>query len=106
LAEVVTGHRLLRCAFCAAAWERTIDACIYCEEGAGGFATATPDEGRSDHRTELCNSCGGYLKVVDAAEVSPFPLVAIVDMETTALDIAAMEGDYGRPPLKEFRPRP
>ena len=52
--------------------------------------TAAPDEQRTDRRTELCSSCGAYLKTVDAAEISPFPLVAITDMETMDLDVAAM----------------
>jgi hypothetical protein len=43
------------------------------------------------------------LKTIDAAEISPFPLVAIADMETMDLDVAAMDHHYGRPPLKEFK---
>jgi len=103
LAEIVGGHRFLRCAFCSATWERTIYACVYCDEQGEAFVTAAPDEKRTDQRTELCSSCGAYLKTVDAAEVSPFPLVAIADMETMDLDVAAMEHHYGRPPLKEFK---
>src|ERR1700674_858183 len=86
LAEVVGGHRLLRCAFCAATWERTMYACVYCDEQGEAFVTAAPDEARTDRRTELCSSCGGYLKTVDTREISPFPLVAIADMETMDLD--------------------
>src|SRR5204862_3974179 len=32
VAEVVGGHRTLRCSFCAAGWELTTYACIYCTE--------------------------------------------------------------------------
>lgn len=103
LAEVVDGHRLLRCAFCAATWERTIYACVYCDQRSRAFVTAAPDEKRMDRRVELCSSCGAYLKTIDAAEISPFPLVAIADMETMDLDVAAMNHHYGRPPLKEFK---
>jgi len=105
LAEVVDGHRLLRCAFCAATWERTIYACVYCDEQGEAFVTAAPDEQRTDRRTELCSSCGAYLKTIDTTELSPFPLVAIADMETMDLDVAAMDHHYGRPPLKEFKTR-
>ena len=100
LAEVVDGHRLLRCAFCAATWERAIYACVYCDEQGDAFVTAAPDEARTDRRTELCSACGAYLKTIDTAEISPFPLVAIADMETMDLDVAAMGHHYGRPPLK------
>jgi hypothetical protein len=105
LAEVVDGHRLLRCAFCAATWERTIYACVYCDEQGEAFVTAAPDGERTDRRTELCSSCGAYLKTIDTTEISPFPLVAIADMETMDLDVAAMDHHYGRPPLKEFATR-
>jgi FdhE protein len=103
LAEVVEGHRLLRCAFCAATWERTKYACIYCDEAGDAFVTAAPEPTRDDRRVELCSACGAYLKTIDAPQVSPFPLVAIADMETMDLDVAAMEHHYGRPPLREFK---
>jgi FdhE protein len=103
LAEVVGGRRLLRCAFCAATWERTVFACIYCDEQGEAFVTAAPDGEHLDRRAELCSACGAYLKTVDTTEVSPFPLVAIADMETMDLDVAAMDHHYGRPPLREFK---
>src|SRR5438094_335218 len=102
VAEVVGGHRTLRCSFCAAAWELNTYACIYCAEGGESFVTAAPDEERKDRRLELCHNCGGYLKTIDVAELSPFPLLSISDIETTDLDVAAMEHRYARPPLKEF----
>jgi FdhE protein len=100
LAEVVEGHRLLRCAFCAATWERTLYACVYCDEAGEAFVTAAPDAARDDRRIEVCRACGAYLKTVDVAAASPFPLVAIADMETMDLDVAAMEHQYGRPALR------
>jgi hypothetical protein len=45
------------------------------------------------------------LKTVDVPELSPFPLLSISDIETTDLDVAAMEHGYGRPPLKDFTTR-
>jgi FdhE protein len=102
LAEVVGGHRTLRCSFCSSAWELTNYACIYCEESGEKFVTAAPDEERKDRRLEVCSTCGGYLKTIDLAELSPFPLLSISDIETTDLDVAAMEHGYQRPPLKEF----
>ena len=105
VAEVVAGHRTLRCSFCAAAWELNTYACIYCGEGGESFVTAAPDDDRKDRRLELCHSCGGYLKTIDVAELSPFPLLSISDIETTDLDVAAMEHRFARPQLKEFVPR-
>lgn len=104
--EVVGGRRTLRCSFCSSAWELTTYACIYCQESTDKFVTAAPNEERKDRRVEVCASCGGYLKTVDVPELSPFPLLSISDIETTDLDVAAMEHGYARPALREFsRPR-
>ena len=102
IAEVVNQHRMLRCSFCAAAWELTTYSCIHCGEAGEAFVTAAPDVERKDRRLELCGSCGSYLKTVDVGELSPFPLIAVSDMETMDLDIAAVEHHYGRPPLRSF----
>jgi FdhE protein len=102
LAEVVGGHRTLRCSFCSSAWELTTYACIYCDESGEPFVTAAPDEERKDRRVEVCTACGGYLKTIDVPELSPFPLLSISDIETTDLDVSAMEHGYARPALKEF----
>jgi hypothetical protein len=102
VAEVAAGHRTLRCSFCASAWELSTYGCIYCGENGEGFVTAAPDQQRTDRRIEVCSGCGGYLKTIDVPELSPFPLLSISDIETTDLDVAAMEHGYARPPLKEF----
>jgi FdhE protein len=102
MAEVVGGHRALCCSFCAAAWELTTYACVYCAEAGEGFVTAAPDEERKDRRVEVCSNCSGYLKTVDVGEMSPFPLLSIGDLETMDLDMAAMDHGYGKPAMKEF----
>ena len=102
LAEVVDGHRTLRCAFCSGAWEMSTYACIYCGEAGEPFVTAAPDSERKDRRIEVCSACGGYLKTADLPELSPYPLLSISDIETTDLDVAAMEHGYQRPALKDF----
>jgi FdhE protein len=102
LAEVVAGHRTLRCSFCSSAWEPRTYACIYCANEDEGFVTAAPDADRKDRRVEACTRCGAYLKTVDLAELSMFPLLAISDLETMDLDVAAMDHHYVRPPLKDF----
>ena len=105
MAEAAGGHRTLRCSFCAAAWELNTYGCIYCGENGEPFVTAAPNEERKDRRIELCKACGSYLKTVDVAELSPFPLLAVADLETMDLDVAAMEHGYSRPPLKSLRQR-
>jgi hypothetical protein len=105
VAEVAGGHRTLRCSFCSSAWELPSYACIYCRESGEPFVTAAPNEDRKDRRVEVCSGCGGYLKTVDVPELSPFPLLSISDIETTDLDVAAMEHGYARPALKDFGSR-
>jgi FdhE protein len=105
VAEVVGGHRTLRCSFCSSAWELPSYACIYCDRADDQFVTAAPDDVRKDRRVEVCRACGGYLKSLDIVELSPFPLLSISDIETTDLDIAAMEQGYRRPALKDFTQR-
>lgn len=105
LAEVAATHRVLRCSFCALAWEPDMAACVYCGEGGAAFVTAAPKDHREEHRIEVCNSCRAYLKAIDVPALSPFPLVGIADLETMALDVAAMEQGYTRPPMKEFGKR-
>jgi formate dehydrogenase maturation protein FdhE len=75
---------------------------VYCGEAGEKFLTAAPNAERKDRRIEACASCGAYLKTVEVPRLSSFPLVAITDLETMDLDVAAMEGGYARPPLKEF----
>jgi len=105
VAEVVGGHRTLRCSFCSGAWEPTQYACIYCGDTGATFVTAAPNAERKDRRVEVCSNCGGYLKTIDLPELSPFPLLSISDIETTDLDVAAMEHGYQRPAVKDFAAR-
>ena len=58
---------------------------------------AAPDH--PGRRLELCGNCGGYTKAIDAAALTPFPLVAIGDLATMDLDAGAMSREYRRPDL-------
>jgi FdhE protein len=103
LAEIHESHRILRCSFCAHAWELKTFACVYCGTASERFVTFAGSVERPNLRVEICGGCGGYLKTVDVAELSPFPLLAIADLETMELDVMAMEKGYRRPPLMDFR---
>jgi FdhE protein len=105
LAEVAGGHRILRCSFCALAWELASYACVHCGEAGDKFVTSAPEGTRIDRRLEACGACGAYLKTADVEELSAFPLLAIADLETMDLDLMAMERGYARPPMKNFRSR-
>lgn len=102
LAEIAESRRVLRCSFCALAWTPDVYACTYCGEHGEKFVTAAPNEERMDRRLEVCGTCGGYLKTIDVPALTPFPLLAIADLETMDLDMAAMEKGYQRPAVKDF----
>ena len=103
LAEIHESHRVLRCSFCARPWELKTFSCVYCGTGGERFVIFAGSPDRPDRRIEICGGCGGYLKTVDVPELSPFPLLAIADLETMDLDMMAMEKGYRRPGLKDFK---
>jgi formate dehydrogenase maturation protein FdhE len=51
---------------------------------------------------QTCSACGGYLKVVESDQLTPFPLLAISDLQTMELDVAAVERGVHRPDVREF----
>ena len=97
--EFLGGQRLLRCSFCAAAWQLTSHRCIYCRNSGKDFLVAASETQQSDQRVELCRACGGYTKIIEVRSPTPFPLLAIEDLATVDLDQGAMSRDYVRPKL-------
>ena len=100
LAEFFFGERLHRCAYCAAAWRIESRGCTYCGEQGEHFRTIPIDRGRPGKRLEVCRQCGGYLKTIDVARPTPFPLLAIEDFATADLDRAAMAHGFRRTALR------
>ncbi len=98
-ADRADGGRRLRCSFCGAGWPCAPGACIYCGAGGEGLLAAAGAGGAQ--RAELCRSCGGYLKCVAGGGVAPFELLPVIDLETSDLDVGAMERGYGRPSMRE-----
>jgi len=99
LIEMLSGARLLRCSYCAAAWELPERRCVYCANHDERFIIAATDVARTDRLLELCGECGYYTKAIAVAEPAPFPLIAIEDLATMNLDEAAMARKYQRPSL-------
>lgn len=100
LAERRPDRDVLRCSFCALAWALPAGTCVYC--GAPGATTIASPDALSGHALQTCGHCSGYLKIVAVDALSPFPLLAIADLETMALDVLAMERGFHRPDLREF----
>jgi FdhE protein len=105
VAEVIAGRHSLRCSFCAAAWQTASYRCIYCSNDGETFMTAAPDPDQPGRRIQMCNACGGYLKVLELTEPTEFPLVAVEDLASMDLDMIAIERKYMRPALPEIKKR-
>ncbi|MEQ1909787.1 MAG: formate dehydrogenase accessory protein FdhE [Vicinamibacterales bacterium] len=105
LAERHGDSRRLRCSLCAAAWELPGDRCLYCGESGELFAVLTPDASRPGRTIETCRGCKGYAKVLDTDTSIPFPLLALADLDSMDLDMAAMHAGFARPALKSFAAR-
>ena len=106
LAEVCQGRRVLRCSFCGGDWRLCAYRCTYCHESAEQFVTTAPDMERPGRRLELCGTCRGYLKCVELADTTPFPLLPIEDLASSDLDVAAMDRGYMRPSIPHIGMRP
>ncbi|MGE0706206.1 MAG: formate dehydrogenase accessory protein FdhE [Vicinamibacterales bacterium] len=98
LAEIADAGPVMRCSFCAMSWAPPSGRCVYCRTEGPEFHSAKSSQG-AGRQLDLCDSCGGYLKVAHTGTLSPFPLLAITDLETAELDVEAMALGYHRPAL-------
>ncbi len=105
LVEDLNGTKRLRCSFCAAAWTVQGRACLFCGESGDKLATLSPDPSRPRRTVDLCGACRGYSKTVESEASLPFPLVALADLESMDLDLAAMQHGCARPAARQFRKR-
>ena len=103
VAEGAAGSHILRCSFCAAAWQLSSYRCLYCGNDRDSFVTAAPDPEQPTRRLQLCGECGGYAKVLDLAAPIEFPMTAVEDLASMDLDMVAIERKYLKPPLAEIK---
>lgn len=91
----------LRCAQCGADWQFPRLQCMYC--GNNDHNTQSffyPDRERDQHRIEVCDKCGGYLKVSAAFSPTPADLLPVEDLATVHLDYVAQARGYARVPIQ------
>jgi hypothetical protein len=98
--EATDGARHLRCSFCGLGWRPRDAGCSYCGE-AGQMTTVKVDL-ESSHHAVLCTGCGAYLKWLDLPAPTPFELLPVEDLASTALDVLAAQQGFGRPTLPEL----
>lgn len=102
LVERIDGARRLRCSLCAAAWEQPDGGCLFCGEQGESFSVVAPSPAAPMRTLDLCRTCKGYSKAVPTDQSLPFPLVALADLDSMDLDMAAMQAGFARPALKAF----
>jgi FdhE protein len=101
--------RRLRCGRCGADWQTAWLRCVYCSAddharlGSLVLTTEASDPAGSGlarvaTSIDTCEVCRGYLKTVTTLTPTPVDDLALLDLATVELDVAALEHGYGRPP--------
>jgi FdhE protein len=90
--------RTLRCARCGAAWGTAWLGCPYCNEmDHNRLVVLLPEPHSALGQIETCATCQGYLKTHTTLQALPAYAVALQDLATMALDVAALDHGYTRP---------
>ena len=97
--ETQRDARTLRCSYCALDWAISTKRCVYCDNAGSDLVAAAIDVNAPERRVELCGRCSGYTKAIAVSDLTPFPLLAILDLATMNLDEGAMSRGYRRPGL-------
>ena len=87
----------LRCSACGSGWRTQRLACPYCGNEDYRSLGSLTVEGESRFRIAVCERCKGYLKVCNAFDPTSPELVALDDVMSLHLDVAAIERGYHRP---------
>jgi FdhE protein len=87
----------LRCTSCGSGWRSRRMFCPYCANDDHSSLQMLTIEGEQRFRVSVCQRCKGYLKVGNAFDPPPADLLAIDDVVSLHLDIAAIERGYHRP---------
>jgi FdhE protein len=87
----------LRCAGCGSAWRWRRIRCAYCENDDFHTLQVLTIEAEQRFRISVCERCHGYLKVANSFDPPPAELLALDDVASLHLDVAAIERGYHRP---------
>lgn len=97
--------RRLRCARCGGDWAQLGIRCPYCDvtgHAARGSLVIAGDGGA--RLVETCGACRGYLKSVATLRAWAGDEIALADLATVELDLAALERDFTRPAARPLSP--
>jgi FdhE protein len=89
--------RYLRCGACGSGWRSLRLLCAYCGNDDYRSLQTLTVEGEQRFRVSVCEKCHGYLKVANAFDPLPAEVLALDDVASLHLDVAAIERGYRRP---------
>lgn len=93
----------LRCSACGTGWRGQRVMCPYCGNADYRTLGTLVVDGESRFRVSTCERCKGYLKVGNAFDPLPAELLALDDVASMHLDVAAIERGYQRPGGSGYR---
>jgi FdhE protein len=89
--------RRLRCGRCGADWRGAWLRCVFCgNPDHARLGSLVAAEGGTT-TVETCEACHGYLKSITTLSATPAADLALLDLATLELDLAARERGHGRP---------
>lgn len=90
--------RRLRCSRCGADWGLPWLRCVYCSNEEHRTLGSLIPEGAAEARhVDVCRECNGYLKAAASLNVWPPYRIALEDLATVELDLAAIDEGFERP---------
>jgi FdhE protein len=101
LAEMrgIERNRRLRCGRCGGDWAIPVLRCPFCDElRHDRLGSLLPESEEQKRRIDVCNTCKGYVKTFTTLAPKSLRSLAMDDLASVELDIAAQERDYARPP--------
>jgi FdhE protein len=96
-AERATDTSSLRCSRCLTCWAWDLPRCPHCQKSRLASLNTLAASDLGLWSVDGCDTCGRYLKISGAARSGRLASVLLVDLETWALDRAALAQGLGRP---------
>jgi FdhE protein len=93
----------LRCGACGSSWRHRVGMCPFCGLADDGAVEALTVEGEPRFHLSVCHTCARYLKVARTVDPAPPELLALDDLASLRLDVAAGECGYRRPVGSGYR---
>ncbi len=97
-ARGVERTRHFRCARCGGEWRADWLRCPYCgNTDHRHLGALVGDDAGTTRMVETCEPCRGYVKTLTVLRGAPPAEVALIDLASIDLDVAALEHGYRRP---------